>query len=269
MRLYVLISLLGSFFIARQANCQQFVLLDSINVVGNDLIVDKMGFIYGVGSDYIVKYNSNGDSLFYYSNKLLGEIDQLDVSLALRPLIFYKNSNQIIVTDNTLSAQLNQSIALEQLDWQQVTRIGSSFNNNKIWLYDQSNFELLLISRQLKIEQRSGNLLQIINIDALEVAQIKEYQNKVYLNNRKSGIHVFDLFGTYYNTIHLSNIDDFELYNNHIVTFKNDSIGFYNMRSFQENNLPVPIKNFNAITLKNDLLYILKSGVIFRYKTLE
>ena len=268
-RLYVFISLLTSLHVGRQVHAQQFVFLDSIPVVGDNIVVDKMGFMYGVGTDYIVKYNSSGDSLFYFSNKLLGEIDQLEVSIALRPLLFYKNSNQIIVTDNTLSAQLNQSIALEQLDWQQVTRIASRFNNNKIWLYDQSNFELLLISHQLQIEQRSGNLLQLIGLDTLDVLQVKEYQNKVYINNPKSGIHVFDLFGTYYNTIHLKNLADFELYNNHIVSFKNDSIGFYNMLSFQENKFPLPIKDFGAITLKNDLLYILKSGIIFRYKTIE
>ena len=131
-RLYVFISLLTSLHVGRQVHAQQFVFLDSIPVVGDNIVVDKMGFMYGVGTDYIVKYNSSGDSLFYFSNKLLGEIDQLEVSIALRPLLFYKNSNQIIVTDNTLSAQLNQSIALEQLDWQQVTRIASSFNNNKI-----------------------------------------------------------------------------------------------------------------------------------------
>ena len=172
-RLYQLFSLVLC-LTANAVFAQELTFLDSIPIDGSKIVVDKMGYMYAVESDRIIKYNPQGDSMFYYSNKLLGEIDQLEVSLALRPLIFYKNSNQIIITDNTLSAQINQTIPLEQLDWQQVTRIASSFNDNKIWLFDQSNFELLLVSRQLNIEQRSGNLLQIINLDSIEIKQIKE-----------------------------------------------------------------------------------------------
>jgi hypothetical protein len=248
---------------------QELTFLDSIPIDGSKIVVDKMGYMYAVESDRIIKYSPQGDSMFYYCNKLLGEIDQLEVSLALRPLIFYKNSNQIIITDNTLSAQINQTIPLEQLDWQQVTRIASSFNDNKVWLFDQSNFELLLVSRQLNIEQRSGNLLQIINLDSIEAKQIKEYQNKIFLNNPKNGIHIFDLFGTYYNTIHLTGLDDFELYNNYIVSFRNDSICFYNTIAFTETTIPTPLSDFVSITLKNELLYILRSGMVYRYKIAE
>jgi hypothetical protein len=245
---------------------QSLTLKDSIEVVGDQIVVDPMGYFYTIKYDQIIKYNPQGDSMFYYSNKLLGQIDQLDVTLALRPLIFYKNSNQIIITDNTLSEQSEQAIPLEQLDWQQVTQIASSFNNNKVWLYDQSNFELLLVDRQLRIEQRSGNLLQIIDTETVYAKQIKEHQSKLYFNNPKNGIHVFDLFGTYYNTIHLTGIDDFELYNNYIVSFKNDSLSFYNTISFTENKIPVPVDSCDDYTLKNDMIYLLKSGVLYRYK---
>ena len=239
---------------------------DSLEVDASDLVVDKMGYLYGINGDQIIKYSPQGDSMFLYSNKLLGEIDQVDVTLALRPLVFYQNSNQIIITDNTLSAQLDKTIPLEQLDWQQVTRIASSFNNNKVWLYDQSNFELLLVDRQLKIEQRSGNLLQIINVDSINAQQIKEYQSKVYLNNPKEGIHVFDLFGTYYNTLHVKGASDFELYNDYIISFDKDSINVFHTKSFVSNSLKIPKESINSITLKNDLIYLLKEGIVYRYK---
>ncbi len=267
-RLWLCVNLILSVS-ASELRAQEITFLDSFAVEGSEIVVDKMGYLYSIEIERIIKYSPKGDSMFHYSNKLLGEIDQLDVSLALRPLIFYKSSNQIIVTDNTLSEQIDQTIPLEQLDWQQVTRIASSFNDNKVWLYDQSNFELLLVSRQLEIEQRSGNLLQIIGLDSIQARQIKEYQSKVYLNNPKTGIHVFDVFGTYYNTIHLMGMDDFELYNNFIVAFKNDSIHFYNTILFTEKVIPTPLSDFDSIAVQNALIYILKKGKVYRYRIEE
>ena len=245
---------------------QELVLQDSIKVDGEQIVVDQMGYFYLIEHDHLIKYSPQGDSMFYYSNKLLGEIDQLDVTLALRPLIFYKNSNQIIITDNTLSEQTDQAIPLEQLDWQQVTRIAASFNDNKIWLYDQSNFEILLVNRNLTIEQRSGNLIQIINTDTIQAKQLKEHQSKLYLNNPKIGLHVFDLFGTYYNTIHLPEVEEFELYDNYIVSYRKDSISFYNTLTFSEKLISLPIDDIDDFTLKNDLVYLLKSGLLYRFK---
>ena len=266
--LQLIVSFLGSLLLLTDSYAQSLELQDSLHVDGEQIVVDPMGYFYTIEGDHLIKYSPTGDSMFYYSNKLLGDIDQLDVTLALRPLIFYKNSNQIIITDNTLSEQTDQSIPLEQLNWQQVTRIAASFNNNKVWLYDQSNFELLQVNRQLNIEQRSGNLLQIINIDTIDVRQIKEYQSRLYLNNPKIGIHVFDLFGTYYNTIHLPDVDEFELYDEYIVSFRNDSLSFYNTITFSERMLKIPIENYQDFTLKNNLVYILKAGLLYRFKIL-
>ena len=63
---------------------QELTFLDSIPIDGSKIVVDKMGYMYAVESDRIIKYNPQGDSMFYYSNKLLGEIDQLEETEAQR-----------------------------------------------------------------------------------------------------------------------------------------------------------------------------------------
>ncbi len=235
-------------------------------MVAERIVADRMGYMYAIEDDHITKYSPEGDSMFYYSNKLLGHIDDLDVTLAMRPLIFYKNTNQVIVTDNTLSPQLDQTISLEQLDWQQVTHIAPSFNNNKLWLYDQANFELLLVNRQLNIEQRSGNLLQIINTDSLQPTQIREHKSKIFLNNPEIGIHVFDLFGTYYNTLHIKRIESFELYENMLISVQADSLCFFDTKLFSEKKIGLPIRDCASIAIKNDLVYCLRNDQLYRYR---
>lgn len=67
--------------------------------------LDQYGFIYHINKDNLVKFNKEGVPLYNYSNKLLGNITQLDISNSLRPLLFYKDQGIILALDNTLSLQ--------------------------------------------------------------------------------------------------------------------------------------------------------------------
>lgn len=207
--------------------------------------------------------------MFAYSNKLLGEIDAIDLTLPMRPLLFYRNMNQILVTDNTLTPQANQEIALEELNWPQVTLVAASFNNNKLWLYDYANFELLQTNRQLKIEQRSGNLQQLLAFDSLNPIQIKESQNRIYLNDPKIGLLAFDLFGTYYNTIHLKGIEQFDAIDaNTLIYQKGDTLGLYNTQLHEEVLVPLPdrFSNSDRVILVRSTIYLVRKDGVYQFK---
>ena len=57
--------------------------------------IDQYGFIYSIDKDNLIKYDSKGEILYNYSNKLLGDITQIDISNPLRPLLFYKDQGVI------------------------------------------------------------------------------------------------------------------------------------------------------------------------------
>ena len=76
--------------------------------------IDQYGFIYHINKDNLVKFSKEGVPLYNYSNKLLGNITQLDISNPLRPLLFYKDQGIILALDNTLSLQKSE-ISLNRL----------------------------------------------------------------------------------------------------------------------------------------------------------
>ena len=80
----------------------------------DDIQLDIHGFLYQVKGDALVKRDLTGKEIYRYSNKLLGDIAQLDVSNPLRPLLFYKDQGVIAVIDNTLSQQ-KQIISLNEI----------------------------------------------------------------------------------------------------------------------------------------------------------
>jgi hypothetical protein len=97
--------------------------------------IDQYGFVYHINKDNLIKYSPLGEVIYNYSNKLLGNITQLDISNPLRPLLFYKDQGVILALDNTLSLQKSE-ISLNELELYQTNCISNSNFDNGIWLYD-------------------------------------------------------------------------------------------------------------------------------------
>lgn len=244
---------------------QNLEFIDSIPINGTDFAVDKLGNIYGFENEEIWKYSTTGDSIFYNSNKMLGKVESIDLTLSMRPLVFYKNSNQVVLYDNTLSEQTETNINLEELSWQQVTLVAASFNNNQLWLYDNANSEVLQVDRQLNILQRSGNLKQTAGIENLNPSEMFESGNKLYLVDSTLGALVFDLYGTYYTTAHLENASNLTVNSILFMYTSENKMHLYNSLSLEETIYDFPLKNVKKCLIVNDTIYFSKNGKVFSY----
>ena len=100
-KLTIIINALLLLGISNNALSQQSSKYKLLEVPKNNQIeVDQYGYFYIIDQDNLIKYDSEGHTLYHYSNKLLGNIDQIDISNPLRPLLFYKDQGLIIVLDN-------------------------------------------------------------------------------------------------------------------------------------------------------------------------
>lgn len=252
-------------FIANIIFSQELVLLDSVQNISGAFRCDRLENIYTYNHDLITRHNSKGDTMFISSNKMLGEVTDVDLTLAMRPLVHYKNSNQIVLYDNTLSKQTETNIKLEQLAWQQVTLVASSFNNNQLWLYDNANFEILQVNKQLSILQRSGNLTQITGIEDLNPSILLERSNKLYLINKATGVLVFDLFGTYVNQLAIKNIDEVDIVGDIMFYIANDHLHLYNLQFHEDKTIPLKMP-YDFIDIVGNKVFIQYNNSIFRYE---
>ena len=172
-KLIILKIILGLFFcnkyISQKSKSQELNFFQS----KNKLEIDQYGNFYLINKDDLTKSDINGTILYRYSNKLLGNIDHLDVSNPLRPLLFYKDQGVIIVLDNTLSQQENQ-ISLNEMGLYQTNCIANSNFDNGIWLYDLDVNEIIKINQNSKIIYKSGNLSVLVPETDFQVISLKE-----------------------------------------------------------------------------------------------
>ncbi|MDA3780091.1 MAG: hypothetical protein PF487_07745, partial [Bacteroidales bacterium] len=78
-------------------------LITKIEFSGDFFKIDNLNNIYLIDGADIDKQNFISGEKFHYNNEFLGEVSFLDVSNPFRILVYYKDFNQFIILDNTLS----------------------------------------------------------------------------------------------------------------------------------------------------------------------
>lgn len=190
---------------------------------------DEMGNVYALRGDVLELYNSKGGSWLRNSVKTFGRITHLDAFYSLKPMVFSTEQGQLAVLDNTLSLQ-GSVINLPRDGYPQVVLACMSVQNC-FWFFDQRELALVRVDAQLRKLANTGRIDQLLGIPVAPIA-MQEFDSRLYVNDPKEGILVFDLFGTYAKTIPLKGIESFEVRNGLMYYFLGGQLFTYDMRSF-------------------------------------
>lgn len=202
----------------------------TINEPATNFTTDNLGNAYLINGPTIRKFDSHGIFQKEFSNKNFGAVSSVDATNALRIVLFYRDFNRVIFLDNTMS-QNGDPVQLEALGFPLATLAAYSHDNG-LWIYDQQNFELIRFNRSLQIEQRTGNLSQVLGIDSLQPDFILEKDNRLFLHNPSTGIMIFDIFGTYSKTIPVKDLKNFQVEDDNIIWFAKE-MNYVNIRTLE------------------------------------
>lgn len=265
------ISICAFFFILTAKGYSQISLIiyDSIQIKGKISFVeiDQINNIYQVYKDEIVKLSPKGNELYRYSNKLLGNISQLDVSNSLRPLVFYKELSKIVVLDNTLSEQDNYTIKLDELGLYRALVIANSNVDNGIWMYDQDLKQILKTNTKLEITQESGNLAVLLDKSNIWPLSMIEKNGRLYIGTKNDGILIFDIYCSFLHSLKLSNIQNLQVEEENLYSWDGSKLKYYNSKNHDSNYYLLPGKykyvlrfnnNFIGLSENRSYFYLLK-----------
>ncbi|HIA06724.1 MAG TPA: hypothetical protein EYN71_08505 [Flavobacteriales bacterium] len=218
------------------SSVMSFELTLEIEVTSKSITSDYLGNAYTIDDNEIAKYSAAGILISSFSDKNAGTITSVDASNPLRVQVFYQDFGQIIYLDDVLSV-IGSKISLIEQGLDQATLSCSSWDDG-IWLYDPQDFELKRLGSDLRLSHQSGNINQLVGIEA-NPNYIIEKNNFVYLNDPLTGILVFDQFGTYYKTLPVRGIDRFQVSGEQVFYLQDGKLMSYNMQTFQHANLPI------------------------------
>ena len=267
-KLTIIINALLLLGISNNALSQQSSKYKLLEVPKNNQIeIDQYGYFYIIDQDNLIKYDSEGHTLYHYSNKLLGNIDQIDISNPLRPLLFYKDQGLIIVLDNTLSQQ-KEPISLNELGLYQTSCIANSNFDNGIWLYDIDVNEIIKINQLSQVNYRSGNLSVLIPNMEFPILNLKEKNRKLYVVTRNK-IFVMDQFGSLLSVINLSAEKGLIIKEKNIITYDGNAICQFDILDFKIDTLLKTKEYFKIMKLENNIVAVSKNRSRINYVNLN
>lgn len=209
--------------------------------------IDMQGSSYKIYDQEIVKFNAPTQEEFRYSNKLLGNISLVDITIPLRPLIFYADVQKLVITDNTLSTQNQEVISFEELGMFQIQCVASSKINNGIWVYDQELLQIVKLDRTLNRVVETGNLLQLLNLEELAPTKMVEKGGYLYVYCPINGFLIFDIYGTFYKQIPIKDIAVWNIIDGKILYVQYRDSYVYYLKDFINEPLDTTYPKSNSI----------------------
>jgi hypothetical protein len=253
-----IIFFINSFYI------NEYELITTVNVQGNIFKTDMLENVYLINNQTITKYNNQGIKLSSYNNNYLGTVSYLDISDPLRILAFYKDFNQIIFLDNTLSV-IGSPIQLDDIGFNRA-EIACSSNTGGFWIYNSLTNQLVLVDNNLRIKLQSINISSLLS-DNDKAEYLIEKNDYIYMNFPEKGIIIFDKFGTYYKTIPVLKCNSFQVFGNKLIYFKNNMLFSYNIELSEEKVLEIPdVNEIKSVRIEQNKLFILKENSMLIYK---
>lgn len=218
----------------------------------NYFTTDNLNNTYLVNKEEILKYNNTGKLLMKYSNKRFGNITLVDATNALKVLLYYKDFQQLVFLDNQLS-QNGEPISLENLGYEQTDLACTSFNNS-FWIYNKQNNELIRFNENSQVISKTGNLKQLLQAEMKPNFMI-EHNSYLYLNSPENGIYVFDMYGTFNKIISIKSLNSFQVSNNVLYFYRNNSYYAYDTKTFEEKSVTYSDTLIKSVRIEKDRFY--------------
>lgn len=227
---------------------------------------DKLGQVYIVNTnDELIKYNAQGQQQFVYFDRTLGEISFVDATNPFQILVFFEDFQTVVWLDRTLNPISKTNFT--DFGFFQINTL-SVASDNRIWIYDNTTFQIKKVDNQGNVIMES---LELNNItDNLYPNFIIEKNNRIYLNNPTTGILVFDNFGQYLETIPITNLTNFQIIDNQLWYQWETEFRSYHFQTLETQTIKLPFQieaNQAVFKQKNNWYWIkLKEILIFKLK---
>ncbi len=210
------------------------------------------------------KYDVDGNQLFSQSIKSLGQAKQF-ISINTSKLVHFSEDQQTLCYfDNTLSS-MNDCIDLAEEGLVNATMVSASSQPNKIWVFDRFNSRLLLLALN-----RTNQQQEVLNIsgtlDALNITQIKERGNRLFLVDPTKGVYIFDLYGSLIEFIPEVGVIQADGHEKALFTLHKDKLRIHFFGSNESEEITLPSSGITEFMYRNQHFFFRSANNVDKFE---
>jgi hypothetical protein len=225
--------------------------------------VDEFNNVYIAANNTLTKTDSIGQLKFKQSIKSFGNLSAIEIINSMKIVVFSEEQQSIGFFDNTLT-QSDNSIDLSELNIVNARIISRSSQQEKLWVLDQQNSTLFLISLNRSNQfQEISNLSGLLNLN--DITFIKEEKNQLFVADKSGKICLFDVYGSLKNCFDSPRFDALTIKGDFIIGCQNDQIEFFNTKNLETKKLLFPIKGVKECKLSGNYFYFRTDNKIYKY----
>ncbi len=245
-------------FLLHHVSAQSVVIHETFEWVQSD----HFGNCYLKTPDNVlIKYDKNGEKLSSFSSDEFGEIHSIDASDPMKILIYFLDQNVILFLNNELSP-IGSPIDLNKHGFFN-TIVACQSNVGGFWIFDLERSRLFRLDKMGTVIAESIDL-KMITGKTTEPSILKEYDSNVFLYEPETGVFLFDVFGTWEKSIPINNLIDFQVFNNNMFFFKDNSLSKLNLftmneellMTWDEEKLNVLVEKFQIFVISENFIEI-------------
>lgn len=230
--------------------------------------VDRFNMVYVVNPRQdLIKFGTEGEELFRYSNYNNGPISKIDISNPMQILVYYSDFLLVKMLDRTLSEI--GSLSLQNQDIYNSVSLCRS-NNNGLWIFDPLSQILQRVDQLGESPSVSQNLAMRFN-KSFFPTQIIEYQNRLLMLVPEDGVLVFDIFGQYLETLNFETSVSVCPYGEKIFSLKDGHLISLDLETGTKTSLKVlnSDSSINTIKFSGSYFYYLDHTILKRIELIR
>lgn len=208
-------------------------------------------------------YDTQGQpTAYWWTDQRLGVPDLVDVSQPLLIILFFRDWQQVVWLDRTLSVVASLSFA--EVGVTEVAAVGAA-PDGKVWTYLPWSRQLVLFDREGKVVREGPQLDLILSSTPGDVRWLRRHEGRVYLAATHT-VWAFDDFGQYAGKYDLpEGAEDVQIAWPWLVCRKRGQLWLQHLVDpFQEKRLTLPeLSEVEQVWWRPESLWVLSSdGVL-------
>lgn len=208
----------------------------------------------------IFLFNSKGDQLNLYSPTRQGRLQQLEAAWTVNIFSFSSDLQEYRILDRFMSLLSENGFFQVDIGLAKAATLG---NNNIIWVWDESDLNLKILDFRRNLIIRPQPLNLILKSKNLEVLEIREFKNRLFMNVKNDGVFMFDNQGNFVEKINLKTDQRLCFYNEHLLWIEEKTlmaISLKNQETLEIAKIPNP--EFKGVQIGQEKLALVSDDKI-------
>lgn len=236
----------------------------SIEVEGLDQISldNRENIFYADKGGNVVKLNKLGIVTNQYSPPLQSKLSQLEAYWTVNIFMFSADLQQFILLDVFLNPISTFSIQNENINIVKAATLGT---NTILWLFDEVDLSLIQYDFKRNIVLQDQPLSLVLGVEKMEVLEILERHNLIFMNIKNQGVFIFDNHGNFLKKLEHHFTQKLNLFNESIFYIQEGLIHQVQIYSGKKNIYRSPDFSYNKIVVSENKVIFYSSTFIHIY----